>query len=90
MKSERLRTLGFMRRCRSAASTSASHITLFGDSDAKAAVKLVLPVPPLPLSMTNSFILLFSIIVPKFANKAFDLMDKINEFRPPLREYIDD
>ena len=55
-KSWRSRTAGFMIRCRSAASTSASQRTLSSARAAKAAIRLVFPVPPLPLMMISSFI----------------------------------
>jgi hypothetical protein len=51
-------TIGCSKRCRSAASTSQSTITLFLASDANEAVRTLLPVPPLPLITTNCFIAL--------------------------------
>ena len=47
-------------RCRSGASTSRSQITECRAKSAKAAVSEVLPVPPLPLTTTSSFMALYS------------------------------
>ena len=57
IKSVRFCTSGAMSKWRSAASTSASPNTLFPANPAKAAVMLVFPVPPLPLTTTNSRII---------------------------------
>ncbi|EKD37990.1 MAG: hypothetical protein ACD_75C00910G0004 [uncultured bacterium] len=57
MKSVRRCTRGAIRRCRSAASTSASQSTQFSASMPNAAVTLVFPVPPLPLTTTSSRII---------------------------------
>ena len=49
---------GFKSRCRSAASTSQSAMTLFFDKTASDAVNTVFPVPPFPLMITICFILI--------------------------------
>ncbi len=54
-KSWRSRTRGERTRCRSAASTSQSAMTGRWARTANDAVRLVFPVPPLPLMMTISF-----------------------------------
>ena len=54
---------GSSKRCKSAASTSQSAITLFFAIAAKDAVTIVLPVPPFPLITTICFILILSFIL---------------------------
>ncbi len=49
------RTSGESTMCRSAASTSQSARTFLGPMEARAAVTEVLPVPPLPLTITSCF-----------------------------------
>ncbi len=57
-------TSGAKIRCKSAASTSQSANTAFFARAAKDATMLVLPVPPLPLMTTTSFIEFSRSIVP--------------------------
>ncbi|MBA7483816.1 hypothetical protein ES707_19333 [subsurface metagenome] len=56
LKSCLSKTSGWRRRCKSAASTSQSAITLFLAKAAKEAAITVFPVPPLPLITTICFI----------------------------------
>ena len=55
LKSSLCCMVGSRTRCRSAASTSQSARTLFFASAANEATRLVLPVPPFPLTTTSSF-----------------------------------